>query len=42
MCWRYEWKVNKKGVGNWTKPLFRPDNPQRNAKNNDPVDLGHL
>ena len=38
--WRFVWKVDKKGVGSWTKPPFRPKNPQRFAKNNDPSTWG--
>ena len=40
VCWRWEWKVNKKGVGKWDKPPFRPDNPSSYAKNNDPSTWG--
>ena len=40
VCWKWEWKVNKNGVGKWTKPPLRPDNPQRYAKNNDPSTWG--
>jgi primase-polymerase (primpol)-like protein len=35
VCWRFEWKVDRKGIGSWTKPPFQPDNPGRHAKNND-------
>jgi putative DNA primase/helicase len=38
--WRFVWKVDKKGVGSWTKPPFRLKNPQRFAKNNDPSTWG--
>jgi primase-polymerase (primpol)-like protein len=24
VCWRYEWRVDKKGKGKWTKPLIDP------------------
>jgi hypothetical protein len=40
VCWRWEWKVNKKGVGKWDKPPFRPDRPHGYAKNNDPSTWG--
>ena len=35
ICWRWEWKLNKKGVGKWDKPPFNPAHPHRYAKNND-------
>jgi len=35
VCWKWEWRVDKKGVGKWTKPPHRPDAPHRYAKNND-------
>ena len=40
VCWRFEWKIDKKGVGSWTKPPFRPDSPRQHAKNNDPSTWG--
>ena len=40
VCWRWEWKVNKKGGGKWDKPPFRPNNPTSYAKNNDPSTWG--
>ena len=40
VCWRFEWRVDKKGVGKWTKPPFRPKNPPQYAKNNDPTTWG--
>jgi hypothetical protein len=33
--WKWEWRVDKKGVGKWTKPPVRPDAPSQYAKNND-------
>lgn len=35
VCWRWEWRVDKRGIGKWTKPPYRPDNPKRKAKSND-------
>ena len=40
VCWKWEWRVDKNGVGKWTKPPFRPRNPQQYAKNNDPATWG--
>lgn len=36
VVWRYEWVVNKRGEGKWTKPPFQARQRQRHAKNNDP------
>ena len=27
VCWRWEWRVDKKGIGKWTKPPLRPKTP---------------
>jgi AAA domain-containing protein len=40
VCWKWEWKVNKKGVGKWDKPPFDPARPRTYAKNNDPTTWG--
>jgi hypothetical protein len=40
VCWKWEWKVNKKGVGKWDKPPFNPARPHAYAKNNDPSTWG--
>jgi hypothetical protein len=40
VCWKWEWKVNKNGVGKWDKPPIQPRNPRRYAKNNDPGTWG--
>ena len=40
VCWKWEWKVNKKGVGKWDKPPFNPARPHTYAKNNDPSTWG--
>jgi hypothetical protein len=40
VCWRYEWRNDKKGIGKWAKPPFQPKNPQQYAKNNDPSTWG--
>jgi hypothetical protein len=31
VCWKWEWRVDKKGIGKRTKPPMRPSNPQNNA-----------
>jgi hypothetical protein len=40
VCWRFEWRVDRKGVGKWTKAPLRPDDPERHAKSNDPSSWG--
>jgi hypothetical protein len=40
VCWKWEWKVNKKGIGKWDKPPFNPARPHEYAKNNDPSTWG--
>ena len=40
VCWRWEWRLDKKSVGKWTKPPFQPNYPRRYAKNNDPSTWG--
>jgi hypothetical protein len=40
VCWSFEWRVDKKGGGKWTKPPLQPRNPQQHAKNNDPKTWG--
>ncbi len=40
VCWRFVWKVDKKGAGKWDKPPYRPKNPRQLAKNNDPSTWG--
>lgn len=35
VCWRWELKVNRQGVGCWTKPPVQPHPPYRYARNND-------
>jgi primase-polymerase (primpol)-like protein len=40
VCWRWEWRVAKNGIGKFTKPPFQPKNPQHHAKNNDPSTWG--
>ena len=40
VCWRWEWRIDKEGVGKWTKPPLQPGNPKRHAKNNDPSTWG--
>lgn len=40
VCWSFEWRVDKKGGGKWTKPPRQPRNPQQYAKNNDPETWG--
>ena len=40
VCWRWEWRVDKKGGGKWTKPPLQPKNPTSYAKNNDPATWG--
>jgi Protein of unknown function (DUF3987) len=37
VCWKWEWKVNKRGEGKWTKPPHNPASPERYARNNDPT-----
>ena len=36
VCWKWEWKIDKRGVGKWTKPPYQPKHPRKYAKNNDP------
>ena len=40
VCWRLEWRVDKKGVGKWTKPPLSAEEPTADAKNNDPSTWG--
>ena len=40
VCWKFVWKVDKKGVGKWTKPPYQPRIPPLLAKNNDPSTWG--
>ena len=40
VCWKFVWKVDKKGVGKWTKPPYQPRIPRLLAKNNDPSTWG--
>ena len=40
VAWKWQWKINKRGIGKWDKPPFRADNPQQYAKNNDPSTWG--
>lgn len=40
VVWRWNWAVNKRGVGKWDKPPFRPRNPSQYARNNDPSTWG--
>ena len=40
VCWSFEWRVDKKGVGKWTKPPLQPKNPTSHARNNDPTTWG--
>ena len=40
VCWRLEWRVDKRGLGKWTKPPLQPKNPTSYAKNNDPSTWG--
>jgi hypothetical protein len=34
-CWKWELRVDKNGVGKWTKPPLQPANPQSHAKTTD-------
>jgi hypothetical protein len=40
VCWKWEWKVNKKGIGKWDKPPYNPKRPHEYAKNNHPATWG--
>ncbi|MGX9428505.1 MULTISPECIES: AAA family ATPase [Bradyrhizobium] len=40
VCWRWEWRVDKRGIGKWTKPPLQPKNPTSYARNNDPTTWG--
>ena len=40
VCWKWEWKIDKRGVGKWTKPPYQPRHPRKYAKNNDPSTWG--
>jgi hypothetical protein len=40
VCWRWEWKINKKGVGKWDKPPINPRDRNSYARNNDPKTWG--
>lgn len=40
VCWKWQWKINKRRGGKWDKPPFRPGNPRQYAKNNDPSTWG--
>jgi hypothetical protein len=40
VCWKWEWKIDKKGNGKWTKPPYQPRNPIQYARNNDPSTWG--
>ena len=42
VCWRWEWRVDKKGGGKWTKPPLQPEEPTATGEEQRPVDLGHL
>jgi len=37
VCWRWAWRIDKKGVGTWTKPPLQPKNRTSHARNNDPA-----
>ena len=34
VVWKWQWVVNGKGVGKWTKPPFKCSDPQSKATNN--------
>jgi hypothetical protein len=40
VCWKWEWKVNKKGIGKWDKPPYNPTRPHEYAKNNNSATWG--
>jgi len=40
VCWRWAWRIDKKGVGTWTKPPLQPKNRTSHARNNDPATWG--
>jgi D5 N terminal like len=40
VCWKFAWRVDKKGAGKWTKPPYQPKHPGQRAKNNDPSTWG--
>jgi hypothetical protein len=40
VCWNWEWKIDKKGAGGWTKVPYRPDDPSQPAKTNSPKTWG--
>jgi putative DNA primase/helicase len=40
VCWKWQWKEDKKGNGKWTKPPFQPRNPLQYAQNNNPSTWG--
>jgi hypothetical protein len=36
IVWKWEWRVDKRGAGKWTKPPYQPKHPRAYARNNDP------
>jgi RecA-family ATPase len=40
VCWHWEWRVDRKGAGKWTKPPLQPRNPSNYARNNDSTTWG--
>ena len=42
VCWKWEWRVDKNGVGKWTKPPFRPKTPAQLRQEQRSVDVGQL
>src|ERR1700751_2252526 len=40
VCWRWEWRLDKRGIGRGPNPPLQPKNPTRHARNNDPTSWG--
>ena len=40
VCWKWNWKVRRNGVGKWDKPPYQPTRPENFARNNDPTTWG--
>jgi hypothetical protein len=40
VCWKWEWRVDKKGIGKWTKPPYQPQRPDVKASVKDPSTWG--
>jgi hypothetical protein len=41
VVWRYQWRLDKKGKGKWTKPPYQPNGELAKSHDKEPEDLPH-